>query len=581
MKDHQNENSNRKGRKRIFLRIFIWFAGILLFLILLLFSAGYFYYGRLVKAYLTETIESGSKGIYKAGIGRIYLDLLTGNINITDFSLVPDTALYDSLSRYDTISPVLLEIHLRKLKIKDFHIQDFIRHRKILIREIHFQNPEVQLFHMRVTQKRTAHPVARNTMLTIPLPKGLEMIRIDKIMLTEGSFTYHDLARDSAQPFRIPAGEILVNDFLVDGNIEGEQPVFNATDIRIMLKEIRLPTQNGLYEIALQSVGLSTREQTVFVTGFSLKPQYNRQEFSVKAGFQTDRMDISVDTVLLKKVDLRSLLLDRAFLAERLDIMGLVVEDYRDKRVESRKGFFPAMPQKLIRSLKNHLKIDSVVLFGGKVTYLEQVHDEPGTIYFDKMEALFLGLTNDSILLNAGFVSTLNLTTYLMGTGKLDANFSFFLSDTNDRFSYSAELGPFDLTQINPMVSKLLPAKILSGKVDRLLVTRVQANNRVARGNLLFYYHDLHVQIDKKEEAGWAKFKTSVVNFAADKLVLSNSNPNRSGKMKTGVILFERDLHKGIINFIWKSTFSGLKSTMGFDSKDQKTIKKNQQKKSK
>jgi len=39
--------------------------------------------------------------------------------------------------------------------------------------------------------------------------------------------------------------------------------------------------------------------------------------------------------------------------------------------------------------------------------------------------------------------------------------------------------------------------------------------------------------------------------------------------------------HKSIINFIWKSIFSGIKSNMGFNSKEQKAIKKENKKSSK
>jgi hypothetical protein len=46
--------------------------------------------------------------------------------------------------------------------------------------------------------------------------------------------------------------------------------------------------------------------------------------------------------------------------------------------------------------------------------------------------------------------------------------------------------------------------------------------------------------------------------------------------MHTGTIYFKRDKSKGIINFLWKSTLSGLKSTMGFNSKAQKEIIKHE-----
>jgi hypothetical protein len=84
-----------------------------------------------------------------------------------------------------------------------------------------------------------------------------------------------------------------------------------------------------------------------------------------------------------------------------------------------------------------------------------------------------------------------------------------------------------------------------------------------------------------KEKSTWNSIKKGVVNWVANDLVVNDNNPAKSGKMKTGVIFFRRDKEKGIINFLWKSTLSGLKSTMGFNSKEQKEMKKTAKKKGK
>ena len=91
-------------------------------------------------------------------------------------------------------------------------------------------------------------------------------------------------------------------------------------------------------------------------------------------------------------------------------------------------------------------------------------------------------------------------------------------------------------------------------------------------GKLLFYYENLSVDVLDKKQTVWTKIKTGVINFAANDLIINNSNPTKSGKMKTGVISFSRDKGKSIINFLWKSALSGLKSTMGFNSKVQKEM---------
>ncbi|HNW73180.1 MAG: hypothetical protein PHP04_08185 [Bacteroidales bacterium] len=69
------------------------------------------------------------------------------------------------------------------------------------------------------------------------------------------------------------------------------------------------------------------------------------------------------------------------------------------------------------------------------------------------------------------------------------------------------------------------------------------------------------------------RFSFSATHGEMD-LRLLNPMLTKSGKLKTGVIFYRRDKEKGIINFVWKSVLTGLKSQMGFNSEEQKAMKK-------
>jgi hypothetical protein len=133
-------------------------------------------------------------------------------------------------------------------------------------------------------------------------------------------------------------------------------------------------------------------------------------------------------------------------------------------------------------------------------------------------------------------------------------------------------MGQFDLTEINPMVTNLLPAKVVSGKVKKVIIPHVEANDDFATGKLLFYYNDLYVDILDEKQTTWSKVKTGTIGWVANDLVVNNDNPTKSGKMKTGTIYAPRIKELGFPNYFWRCTFSGLKSTMGINSKAQKSL---------
>ena len=51
-------------------------------------------------------------------------------------------------------------------------------------------------------------------------------------------------------------------------------------------------------------------------------------------------------------------------------------------------------------------------------------------------------------------------------------------------------------------------------------------------------------------------------------VLIKSNNPTFLGKPRTGDVYFERNDQRSFFNYIWKSTMSGLMTTMGFYNKD-------------
>jgi hypothetical protein len=559
-------------------KIFIWTLAGLILVAGILFAIGYFHYAKVIRNYLIEAVNRESKGMYKVEIGNIYLNILAGNLTVDQFSLLPDTAFYRAHSQTDTLSPLLLRLNIKKFLIRDFKIMDALMKRKISVNTIRFTGPDVTVYRMSLPHKKDDEK-HQAKMMSIPLPKGLTSIGVKEFIIESAKVEFIDLSRDSITRNSFPVCHIFIRNILVDSVHQGQRRLFNADDIRITLGAYSMPMKNGMNKLLFNEIGLSTGSKEAYIKDFHLEPLYNKHDYTRKLGYQTDWMDIQINKLILRRMDLRKLLFEGKIEAGALEIDTLTLEDYRDKRIARKPGFKPPMPQDGIRKLKTYLRIDTILLKNGKATYAEQVGEKPGTIFFDKMNATFTGLTNDSVLLSAGLVSELKGTAYLMGKGKLDATVRFNFGDKRNSFTFSAVMGPIDLVEINPMLTNLLPAKVVSGKLKKLWVPMVNANDDVAKGKLLFYYNDLSIEVMDKKQTTWTKIKTGIINFAANDLIVNNDNPTKSGKMKTGVILFQRDKEKGIINFLWKSALSGLKSTMGFNSKAQKGMIKEEKQK--
>jgi len=553
-------------------RILIWALGILTGIIMVVGVVGYFYWGSLIKETIKSAISRETKGLYKADIGYVYYGIFSGNLHIRNLTLIADTAIYNAMDP-DSTPSLLIGLHVGKLTVLDLQLKQALFSKKIDAKRIDVKSPELKIWRKKIPVPDTTGK-APDTTQSIPLPNGWDYIAVGTISLVAGSLSYIDQATDSVKEFTIPYIDIQIVNLWVDSTWRTDPRIYNTDDIVITLRDLKQQTGNAMYAMHFGEVGLSTGQNMLYVDKFHLEPLFNRQDFSRKLGYQTDRMDIGIKKITLSGIDWRELMLDKRLVAEKLWIDSLLLDDYRDKRVPMRPGFKPPMPQQLIRNLKTHIWIDSLEITNGKATYSEQVANEPGTIFFDRINGLLTGLTNDSTWLAEKKVSPLKAEAYIQGNGKLQATINFIFGDLRNRFTVSAQLSRFDLTQINPMLSKLEPAKIESGVVKKMVIPMIQFNDDFSTGKLTFYYDNLSFKMFKEKNTTWDGIKTGVINFVASDILINKSNPLPNGKLNTGVIYFQRDKHKSIINFIWKSIFSGLKSNMGFNNKEQKVIKK-------
>jgi hypothetical protein len=566
----------KKTRRRI-KKTVAWIVVIVLLLFTGLSLVTYYYGNSILKKYLVHIVETDSRGIYHARIDRLSISLLTGAIRLSGFRLIPDTAVYNRLKNTDTVSPLLFSAKLDRLLVHGLDFPAAILDKKIRIRRIDIVSPELTVI-MNPSPVKTNDTSLTRRMLTIPLPGEITSISVKQIRVDRGKLTIIDRKNTPQDTFLLPGLKVTVSNFRIDPRNKYDRRIFNSDDIAVTVLGFKITTKDKMYILSAGEFNLSTGHSGGSISDLKVQPLFSREEFSRKLGYQSDRLEIKADRILFSGIDIRQLLLDRKILIRSVAIRQVTVSDYRDKRIPARKNFYPLLPQQALKKLNTCIRMDTITFSGGEITYEEQVGSEPGRLFFDRVSGTILNLTNDPERIKKQPVMTAEATLYLMGKGKLWGRLKFPLNSINDAFTFTGRLGSMDLREINPMLTRLAPAEITSGTITKLEIPPVTANPYTSRGSLNFYYTGLKFNLKTGDESGWGAFKNSVLNFAAGVYIISD-NPRANGEFTQGIIYFERDRTKGIFSFLWKSVFSGVKSTFKVNTREQKEIKKARRKK--
>jgi hypothetical protein len=116
------------------------------------------------------------------------------------------------------------------------------------------------------------------------------------------------------------------------------------------------------------------------------------------------------------------------------------------------------------------------------------------------------------------------------------------------------------------MVEKAAPVSIESGQLNRFDFS-VSADNISAKGELYFGYDEFKISVLEMDTDG-AKI-SKLASFWANKMMLNSKNP-KGDELEPTKLNYERDIERSILNYWWKTIFSGSKVTLGIEEEDKK-----------
>ena len=160
----------------------------------------------------------------------------------------------------------------------------------------------------------------------------------------------------------------------------------------------------------------------------------------------------------------------------------------------------------------------------------------------------------------------LNGTATIMDSCKIMTNMNFQMNDPENLFTVNGSLSPFNMRILNPVLEPLASVSIRSGKVDRFNFT-FSADKTSAIGHLFFGYDDLKISVLETKNGNIKEAKFA--SFLANSILLRSKNPRGNEILLPEKINIQRDQKHSVLNYLWKSVFSGVRNTLGIKENKQ------------
>jgi len=134
------------------------------------------------------------------------------------------------------------------------------------------------------------------------------------------------------------------------------------------------------------------------------------------------------------------------------------------------------------------------------------------------------------------------------------------LFEKDNTFSVSGILSEMEAGALNPMLEKNAFIYATSGKIDKMKFN-FTANNTKAKGQMTLLYHGLDIAVKNKKTDDTTGIKEKLTSVIANIKIL-DSNPLPKENVRVGIIDYNRDPERFVLNYCFKSLLTGIKSSL-------------------
>jgi hypothetical protein len=518
---------------------------------------------------LKSAILKGTDSLYHVDFSKAELHIFRGKAVLYHITLKPDTAVYRKMKQRGTAPNNIFDIKIKRLLIDDAQPLKLFLNKKLDIGSITLNNPHIQL--SKYPNKSPGTTSKDERTLYQKISRSLKLVHVGKIILNDINLIYKDNTGKVPAVSALKRMELKATDLLIDSatQTDSSRTLF-CKNITTTLHNFSGTSAKGLYSYKVKFVTLSTQTARLKVTGINLQPLDPKSFF---AKTRADRFAFRMDSLILNGFDFNTWFKQQILNVSRITMSNGAIGVYSNPNPPLYSSDrLITFPHYMLRNLKLHLNVDTLNVKGITVSYKQynKKAKKAGMVWFTKTAGRFLNITNQKAKLIKNNICTANLTTYIMSKGKLDASFTFNLSNPDYSYSYTGHLGPMDMRAANIAAMPLGAVEITSGRATSLDFN-IHSTQKTSTGTVKFLYQDGKISM-LKDKSGKEYSKKPLLSFLANTFVVKHDNPDDgSTTPRIAKVIFVRPANFPFFETMWLTLLKGIKACAGVGKAEKKT----------
>lgn len=546
-----------------------WVGGILLLVLVILFTIGWYYvrnWKPKIKEKLEQVVQQKSKGLYTLTYDDMELHILTGTVRVKNAELISDSIVYHEQVASKTAPDSRFHVKLESLEVKGVSLWSALIRKKLLIRDVVLSGADLLVLNEPHAYNDTVkHDSA--TSLYDRIKDTFKSVQVGKVSLDRFNIVYSKTESGNMNEIEVDSMYFRFYDILVDENSAQDSTrlyYFKGLQVDIPKFEYQIP--NSPYKVGFHRLTMDSEEDELLLTKINLSPKISKVDY-----FRNDKENkalifLNFDTIRLENIRFRDLF-DRQRISSRyMRVVGGTASFHKDKRFQKDNvNKIGEAPHQKIMAVNQPLYFDTVFVENIDLAYheLSGKYLREGVLTFQQAHGNITNVTNDTSRLEQDKFMRADLQANLMGSGRLHAVFGFDMLSKNGSHSYAGTLGKMEVSAFNRIITPLLNLQFASGNI-RSIRFDMQGNDYRNWGKFYFDYDQLKVNLLYPPDEGSNKRgKRGILTFLINQLLINDSNPDANEVYHIGEVDYKRVPEYSHFKTIWKSLQEGLQQTVG------------------
>ena len=288
------------------------------------------------------------------------------------------------------------------------------------------------------------------------------------------------------------------------------------------------------------------------------------EQFFSKSQFRQTRYRFDIPQIQIIGSDCAAILQGKSYIAGCININDLFVEVLvnMDKPYD-KSSENPKMPNEVLSSMKEIIKVDSMIILNGRLKYSEKytAQGTPGVISINKANVSVTGIANHATNPDTTLIHGEAL---FMNSSKMKLYMAIPLQSKDFSLRYSGSLGTMDATILNSFIEAGEHHRIKSGTIHSARF-KIDVNSGISSGSFQVEYQDLSIAVLNKNTGSEKGLFDRISSIFAKIFVIRGTNmPDEKGLMKIGETKYKRNPDDYFFQFVWFALRNGVADVVGF-----------------